>query len=155
MCFPLTMSYSIRNVDSLQSRWSRLRSHWAYRATAATAKLTVIIALGALAGYGGGELMRQWQQPGPTEQGDYSAYYQTAGAHVVLFSTSTCPYCKQAREYLAERGVPYKDFVVDESKDSERLFGELGESGVPVLLAGDTLVRGFNPKAYAAALAQP
>ncbi len=35
-------------------------------------------------------------------------------AHVVLYTKTYCPYSKNCKEYLKEKGVPYSEKVIDE-----------------------------------------
>jgi mycoredoxin len=77
-------------------------------------------------------------------EGDYDAIYDFAGKNVVLFSTSTCPYCRDERAYLDAHNVRYKDFVVDTSVDAQKRFDSVGGGGVPLLFVGNRRIRGFQ-----------
>ncbi len=81
-------------------------------------------------------------------EGDYSQIRAASNAEIVLFSTSTCPYCKHARAWLAEQGITYRDYVLDESVDGKDLYESLGETGVPVLIVGKRKILGFKPDIY-------
>jgi len=64
---------------------------------------------------------------------------------VIVFSTPTCTYCTQAKRYLRERGVRFRD--VDVSKDAAAardLVRRSGQQGVPVLDIGGRIIVGFN-----------
>jgi glutaredoxin 3 len=64
---------------------------------------------------------------------------------VIVFSTPTCTYCNQAKRYLRERGVRFRD--VDVSKDAAAardLVRRSGQQGVPVLDIGGRIIVGFN-----------
>lgn len=76
--------------------------------------------------------------------GDYSSIYRQADAPVVVFSTSTCPHCADARRLLGELGVQYRDFVVDQDEGAKRRFKALGGEGVPLLFIGDRRIEGFR-----------
>lgn len=86
--------------------------------------------------------------------GDYADLHRQAEKPVVLFSTSTCPYCQKTRALLAEEHVDYQDFVVDRSADAERRFEALGGGGVPQLFVGDRRITGFRPDAIRESLAR-
>jgi glutaredoxin len=86
--------------------------------------------------------------------GDFSSLYRDAGSPVVLFSTSTCPYCKQTRELLQQRRVAYVDFVVDQSESAARRFKSVGGKGVPLIYVGDRSISGFREDAIVEALAR-
>lgn len=76
------------------------------------------------------------------------------GAHVMMFSTTTCVYCQRARELLDREGVPYTDFVIDQSPQAGMRFRDLGGGGVPLLLIGDRAIRGFSEIEIMNALAE-
>lgn len=76
--------------------------------------------------------------------GDYSKIYGVAGSQVVLFSTSTCPYCKKTRTLLAQLGVSYHDYLIDKSSEADSEFKKLGGSAVPLLFVGDRRIRGYR-----------
>jgi glutaredoxin len=76
--------------------------------------------------------------------GDFRALYGEAGNTVVLFSTSTCPYCRQTREWLARQHVDYRDYLVDQSDDAKQRFEHLDGGPVPLLFIGDRRITGFR-----------
>jgi mycoredoxin len=76
--------------------------------------------------------------------GDYDALYRQAAKPVVMFSTSTCPHCQHAREFLREARVDYQDLVIDQSPDAKQQFTTLGGSGVPLLFIGSRRIVGFR-----------
>ncbi len=84
--------------------------------------------------------------------GDFSNQYAQAGNQVILFGTSTCPYCKQAREFFAANKTRYRDYVVDKDEAAQSRFRVIQEKysiqSVPVVLIGDTLVVGFDKGRY-------
>lgn len=64
---------------------------------------------------------------------------------IILFTTPTCSYCRVAKKYLRERGVPFKD--VDVSKDpiaARDMVRRSGQQGVPVIDIGGKIVVGFD-----------
>ncbi len=117
--------------------------------------LVGLFAAGAFAGYGGSMLVAQLRSPVPVVKADYRALLAEADAdgQILLFSLSTCPYCKQAREWLLANDLPFKELVVDQSESAKLLFDQLGEPALPVLVTQDRLVRGFAESAYAEAAA--
>lgn len=53
-------------------------------------------------------------------------------AQVKIYSTTTCPFCKMEKEYLAEKGIQYENIFVDQTPDeAKRLIEESGQMGVP------------------------
>jgi glutaredoxin-like protein NrdH len=72
-------------------------------------------------------------------------------ARVKVFALSTCPYCRQARAFLAEKGVEFDVVEVDKLADPERAeaIAEVkrlsGGTGFPVTVADGVVVVGFDP----------
>lgn len=85
--------------------------------------------------------------------GDYAAIYRQAGKPVVMFSKTTCPYCRHARELLQRDHVEFVEYVIDESPEARRQFDQLGGSGVPLLFIGDRRIVGFREDTLRASLA--
>lgn len=64
---------------------------------------------------------------------------------VVLFTTSWCSACKQAKAFLNQKGVAYLEYDVEKSPEARRQFEALGGRGVPLMVIDGTVVKGFNP----------
>ena len=66
-------------------------------------------------------------------------------SRVTLFSTSTCSWCRRAKQYLREKRVPFKEVDVGRDPDAARdLVRKTGQSGVPVLKIGSKWIVGFD-----------
>ncbi|MBO9663501.1 glutaredoxin family protein [Dokdonella sp.] len=76
--------------------------------------------------------------------GNYDALYRQAGKSVVMFSRSTCPFCREVRELLEREHVDFRELVIDQSADAKRQFEALGGSRVPMLFVGDRRIIGFR-----------
>ncbi|MBN2483500.1 MAG: glutathione S-transferase N-terminal domain-containing protein [Candidatus Omnitrophica bacterium] len=64
---------------------------------------------------------------------------------IKIFSTPTCPYCHQAKEYLSGKGVPYTDIDVSSDDAARKEMVEVsGQMGVPVLVIDTQVVVGFD-----------
>lgn len=66
-------------------------------------------------------------------------------SEVVVYSTPTCGYCHQVKQYLSQRGVPYRevDVAADPQAASEMVHLS-GQRGVPVVVIDGQVVIGFN-----------
>lgn len=65
----------------------------------------------------------------------------------IIYTTSWCTYCKEAKNYLRNKGIEIveKDIEADESAKDE-LLGKVGFfTGVPVIDINGKLLDGFNP----------
>jgi len=73
---------------------------------------------------------------------------------VVLYATSWCGYCAQARAYFAKKGVPYIEHDVEKSAAANAEFKRLGGRGVPLIVHGANVMRGFREQSFDALLAR-
>lgn len=66
-------------------------------------------------------------------------------AKVKVYSTPTCPYCVQAKEYLKNKGVEYEEIdVASDEAGRNEMVEKSGQMGVPVILIGDEYIVGFD-----------
>ena len=64
---------------------------------------------------------------------------------VILFSTSTCSWCRRAKRYFREEGVSFKEINVEKDPDAARdLVKKTGQTGVPVIKIGGAWIVGFD-----------
>lgn len=62
-----------------------------------------------------------------------------------VYSTPSCPYCKMAKDLLAENGVDFETVDISEDRDEmNRIADEAGEFAVPIIEIGDKLIVGFD-----------
>lgn len=73
---------------------------------------------------------------------DYAAAHD---GKVILYSTSWCGYCKQARELLEENHIAYYEYDIENSAEGAEQHKNLGGRGIPVLLVNGTVVKGYSP----------
>ena len=67
------------------------------------------------------------------------------GKKVVLFSTSSCPWCSRVKNYLRQNKVRVKEIRVDRDPEAAKdLVKMTGQMSVPVLLIGRAKVVGFD-----------
>jgi len=67
---------------------------------------------------------------------------------VTLYATSWCGYCKRARAYMARNGIQYKEYDIEKDRFANARYKRLGGRGIPFLVKGDEVVRGFNTASY-------
>ena len=64
---------------------------------------------------------------------------------VLLFSTSTCSWCRRAKRYFRERRVPFKEINVERDPDAARdIQRKTGQTGVPAIEVGSSWIVGFD-----------
>ncbi|MEK7624113.1 MAG: glutaredoxin family protein [Patescibacteria group bacterium] len=66
-------------------------------------------------------------------------------AKTIIYTTSTCVYCKIAKAFFKEHNVAYeeKDVASDE-KAREEMISKSGQMGVPVIEIDGQIVVGFD-----------
>ena len=70
------------------------------------------------------------------------------GPSPALFTAVWCGYCRQAKAYLAAKGIAYREYDI-ETPDGMRAFAQAGAArGIPVLLWKGQRVQGFSRPAY-------
>jgi glutaredoxin len=72
---------------------------------------------------------------------------------VVMYATSWCPYCAQARAYFKESGIAYVEHDVEKSASAKAEFKRLGGRGVPLIVVGREKLNGFSEQVLEALLA--
>lgn len=64
---------------------------------------------------------------------------------ITIYTTSTCPYCKMAKEFFRENNVKYKEVDVgDDEKGLEEMVKKSGQMGVPVIDIDGKIIVGFD-----------
>jgi len=72
---------------------------------------------------------------------------------VKIYTTSTCVYCRGAKEYFKEKGIQYSEVNLSENPDKvQELVQISGQMGVPVILIDGKVITGFNRGAIDEAL---
>ena len=74
-------------------------------------------------------------------------------ANVIIYSTPSCVYCKQAKEYFAKNNIAYveHDVAADENARNEML-NKSHQMGVPVIDIDGKIIIGFDKKNIETAL---
>ena len=110
--------------------------------------MTVTIVAALALGSQAPRLLREWR--GNARSGDFRVHLAGQPARLTLYGTSTCPYCAAARAWLRGAGIAFNDRVIDTTPEAGAMYEKLGETSVPVLVAEDRLIIGFNAADYAA-----
>lgn len=65
-------------------------------------------------------------------------------ANIIVYSTSGCSECSQVKQLLESKGLPFEVRDVMTSTVYQEEVEKLGFMGIPVTVAGDRAVKGFN-----------
>lgn len=65
--------------------------------------------------------------------------------NIIVYSTPTCPYCRQVKEFLAQKGVEFTDKnVATDMAAREEMKAKSNSLGVPVIDINGSIVIGFQ-----------
>jgi len=73
---------------------------------------------------------------------------------VLMYTLSTCPWCRKTKKYFADHHIPFKyvDYDLQSVQEQEKIEQEMKKRGgalsFPWVLIGDDLVVGWNPAKY-------
>lgn len=64
---------------------------------------------------------------------------------ITVYSTTTCPWCVKAKDYLKSKGIEFDDINVSlDPKAAQEMIEKSGQRGVPVLDINGSIVVGFD-----------
>lgn len=63
---------------------------------------------------------------------------------VIVYSSSTCPHCVSAKNYLTEKGVEYTEKNVSTDMEARKELIAKGYMGVPVIIVDGEEIVGFD-----------
>ncbi|MFZ4125316.1 MAG: glutaredoxin 3 [Rickettsiales bacterium] len=66
-------------------------------------------------------------------------------AHIVIYTTTYCPYCVRAKDLLKRKGQTYTEINAEDDKVREEMVVKAGgRRTVPQIFIGETHVGGFD-----------
>ncbi|WP_425446274.1 glutaredoxin family protein [Dethiothermospora halolimnae] len=65
-------------------------------------------------------------------------------ANVTVYTSSTCPHCVSAKQYLNEKGIDFTEKNVQTDSDARKELMKMGHMGVPVIIVDDEEIVGFD-----------
>lgn len=73
--------------------------------------------------------------------------------NVLIYSTSTCPFCIRVKQFLTENNISFKNIdVSDDHQAAEEMIQKSGQMGVPVLDIDGKIIVGFDKESIKQAL---
>lgn len=64
---------------------------------------------------------------------------------ITVYTTPTCPRCKQVKEWLKEKQVEFNEIDVSENQEAAQMMIQLTDQmGVPVTVVGEQFFVGFD-----------
>lgn len=72
---------------------------------------------------------------------------------VIVYSTTWCPYCKLAKDFLRDHKIKFEDINVQEKPEkADEMVNKSGQTGVPVIDIDGRIIIGFDREALKDAL---
>ena len=66
---------------------------------------------------------------------------------VELYGANWCPHCREAVQYMNEKGIRFTYFNIDEDPAAKSAYEALGAGGIPLIaIGGKKRMNGFGPK---------
>jgi len=64
---------------------------------------------------------------------------------VTIYTTPSCGYCRMAKEYFRQNGIPFTEYnVAADMRRAEEMMRKSGQMGVPVIDINGKIIVGFN-----------
>lgn len=63
---------------------------------------------------------------------------------IQLYATEWCGYCKASRDFFQANGIRYTEHDIEKSSVALSEHKKLGGNGVPLIVVGDEVIRGWN-----------
>lgn len=73
---------------------------------------------------------------------------------VLMYTLSTCPWCRKTKKYFKDRNIPFDfvDYDIASEKEQERISAEMikhtDHIAFPFVRIGDKVIIGYNPEQY-------
>ncbi|RKD27203.1 Glutaredoxin-like protein, YruB-family [Caminicella sporogenes DSM 14501] len=63
---------------------------------------------------------------------------------VVVYTSDTCVYCHQAKDYLNSKGIQFEERNVSRDMNARKELMSKGFMGVPVIMVDEEVIQGFD-----------
>ncbi len=63
---------------------------------------------------------------------------------VIVYTSSTCPYCTMAKDYLNQKDIEFTEKNVQTDNEARKELMDMGHTGVPVLVIDGEEIVGFD-----------
>lgn len=100
------------------------------------------------------EAFRSITTPSASSRTDSAEIRDARPGEVVIYTTPTCGYCRQALAHLRNRNIPFLEKDVSANAQARSEWQALGGRGVPLALFGSQKLSGFAAASYDKAWAQ-
>ena len=63
---------------------------------------------------------------------------------IVIYTTTVCPYCVNAKQLLSQKGLKYTEIVIDTDAKRDEMIKLSGRRTVPQIFINDKPIGGFD-----------
>lgn len=117
--------------------------------------LLLFVVIGLTAGFAVQNLWNWYQSPPAYLTLDNSAHFIDTSTDIVIYTTSWCPYCRAAKQFLDQRKVAYTEYDIEKANEQVLArYGSIAAEGVPKIVFRDKVYIGFNRDAITKQLEQ-
>jgi len=89
------------------------------------------------------------------DPGTRAAVFAHTDYKVVMYSTAWCPYCARTRAFFKSHHVDYLERDIEQDSEAGRVHRDvLHARGIPVIVIGNEVIRGYGEEAMLQALAR-
>lgn len=67
---------------------------------------------------------------------------------VVMYSATWCGYCRKARNYFNQQGIPFREYDIENSSKGRRDYARMNGTGVPIIFVGKKRMQGFRAERF-------
>jgi glutaredoxin len=79
----------------------------------------------------------------------------TVNVHVVVYTTSWCPHCREAKAWMATQGIDYEERDIEASSENKRMMNRINSRGsIPTFDVDGQVMVGFSATALTSLLQQ-
>jgi len=71
---------------------------------------------------------------------------------ILMLSTQSCRYCKQARQFFKQHELPYTELDIETSDKNMQMFQLLGGRGTPLIVIDGQSLHGFDERSVRRAI---
>ena len=80
----------------------------------------------------------------PVTEMNTEKHFINVETDIVLYTTSWCPLCKQAKIFLHNSGFTFTERDIEANLENHTIFKDLNRNGVPQIVFRDKVLHGFN-----------
>lgn len=125
---------------------SRCVKEDASKRTRRTLFVVSIVALGVLLTLVGARAFMIGRELAAASAASASGEAPSTDTRLVVYTTSSCPYCRKAKAWLDEQQIAYVEKNVDSDDRAREEWSKLGGRSVPLFaIDGDVVQRGYDP----------